>query len=198
MNADERRLKTKALSVLIGVHLWPLMFFSRPPTNSNSASLRPCVKKSRRGITLLELLIVMAIIALVAGVSFPSISAGIDGIRLTTASDSIATFFNAAVNRAERRQQVVEIAISRKENTLWLYSTEPGFVKKLEMPEGVSIQAVYPALEEEPQGPRRFIVLPGGAMPAIGVRIANFRGRARIVRVDPMTGFPRVENVEQR
>jgi hypothetical protein len=37
--------------------------------------------------------------------------------------------------------------------------------------------------------------MPGGAIPGIGVQIANRRGGRRIVRLDPMTGFPRVESV---
>ena len=37
--------------------------------------------------------------------------------------------------------------------------------------------------------------LPGGSVPGIGVQLANKRGGKRIVRLDPMTGFPRTERV---
>jgi prepilin-type N-terminal cleavage/methylation domain-containing protein len=149
-----------------------------------------------RGITLIELLVVVAIIGVIAGVSFPSVSAGMEGIRLTTASDSIASFLNSASNRAIRREQVIEVAISRKENTLWMYSSEPGFEKKLEMPDGVAIQAIYPALTDEGEGPRRFLILPGSSAPRIGVQVVNRKGNARLVQLDPMTGFPHVERVK--
>ena len=34
-------------------------------------------------------------------------------------------------------------------------------------------------------------------LPGMGVQIANRRGLRRIVRIDPMTGFPRVESVNK-
>jgi hypothetical protein len=139
---------------------------------------------------------VVAIIGIMVGVFFPAVSAGLDSIRLVSASDSIATFLNGALNRAERRQTVIEIAISTKENVIHLYSSEPGFTRKLDMPEGVRIEAVLPPLDEN-EDPRRFILQPGGTPPRVGVQIANARGARRIVRVDPMTGVPRIEVPEQ-
>jgi hypothetical protein len=65
------------------------------------------------------------------------------------------------------------------------------------MPDGVAIEAVLPQ-ELEENGPRRLILMPGGAVPGIGVQVANRHGSRRIVRLDPMTGFPRVESVEKK
>jgi hypothetical protein len=39
--------------------------------------------------------------------------------------------------------------------------------------------------------------MPGASVPGIGIQIANQRGKRRIVRLDPMTGFPRVESVDK-
>jgi prepilin-type N-terminal cleavage/methylation domain-containing protein len=77
---------------------------------------RGSVTASARGVTLVEMMVVMTIIALMAGISFPAVSAGIDSVRLRSATDSLASFLNAAVNRAERRQQAVEVVISPKDN----------------------------------------------------------------------------------
>jgi len=57
-------------------------------------------------------------------------------------------------------QQVVEVAISMKENAIYLASNEPGFTRKLEMPSGVTIKAVWPKLPAEGEGTRRFLLLP--------------------------------------
>jgi len=151
----------------------------------------------QRGITLVEMLIVMALLGLMAGIVFPSVSSGIDSLRLISASDSIVTFLNGALNRAERRQQVMEVEISKAQNALWLRSTEPGFVRKLELPEGVVIRAILPAVPSDPEAPRLFVVYPGGTPPAVGVEIANRRAERRLVRVDPITGVSRVERLEE-
>jgi prepilin-type N-terminal cleavage/methylation domain-containing protein len=141
----------------------------------------------RRGITLLELIVVVAIIGLIVGLSFPAISAGLDSVRMVSATDSVAAFLNAAVNRAQRRQEAVEVIIDYKANQLSAYSNDPSFARELKLPDGI-------LLESETQEPRRIILLPGGAVPGIAIPLMNRRGGHRIVRLDPMTGYPRVEN----
>jgi prepilin-type N-terminal cleavage/methylation domain-containing protein len=148
-----------------------------------------------RGVTLIEMMIVVAIVGLIVGITFPAVSAGLDGVRLASATDSLASFLNAAVNRAERRQQPMELIISPKDNLLTLYSNEPGFTRELKLPAGIAIEAVLPRDPDDPQGARRLILMPGATVPGIGIQIANSRGTRRIVRLDPMTGFPRVESV---
>ena len=150
-------------------------------------------RRAATGVTLIELLITVAIIALMAAISFPAISSGIESLRLNSASDSIVSFLNAGLNRAERRQEPVEVAVSPKENIITL--TSFSLSRRLDMPSGVTIQAVWPKLEEETAAPRTFLLLPGGTVPRIGIEIVNRRGVHRIVRVNPMTGVPEVERV---
>jgi len=40
---------------------------------------------NRRGVTLLEMLIVVALIGLLAGITFPAVTSGIDSLRLNSA-----------------------------------------------------------------------------------------------------------------
>ena len=151
---------------------------------------------TRRGVTLVEMVVVVAIIALIVGLSFPAASAGLESVRLVSASDSVATFLNAAVNRAERHQQPVEVVIFPQEGRIALYSNEPGFTRDLKMPDGVTIEAVLPADEAGgPAQPRRILFIPGATVPGIAIQLANRRNAHRRVRLDPMTGFPRVESV---
>jgi prepilin-type N-terminal cleavage/methylation domain-containing protein len=150
----------------------------------------------RRGITLLEMLVVMCIVGLIIGITTPSISAGLDSVRLTTASSSVAGFLNAAVTRVERRQQPIEVVIQPKENRIVIYSNEPGFTRDLTMPNGIMIESVLPAeLYGDKGGERRILLLPGATAPGMGVQLANRHGSRRIVRLDPMTGYPHVEKV---
>jgi prepilin-type N-terminal cleavage/methylation domain-containing protein len=148
-----------------------------------------------RGITLVEMLIVVTIIGLIAGISFPAVSSGLDSLRLRSASDSLVSFLSAALNRADRRQEVAEIAISTQDNAL--HMTTASLSRELSMPPGVTIKAVWPRLPDgDPNQPRRFLLLPGGNVPRIGIEIANRKGARRLVRVNPMTGVPEIMPLE--
>ncbi len=140
----------------------------------------------------------MVIIGLIAGISFPAASAGIDSVRLASATQSVASFLNGAANRAERLQQPMEVVISPRDNRLSMRSNEPGFTRELKLPDGIMLEAVLPAIPEDADSARRIVLLPGGTVPAIGIQMANRHGARRIVRLDPMTGFPRVESVISR
>lgn len=133
------------------------------------------------------MLVVVCIIALMVTITMPSITAGIDSVRLHTATTSVASFLNAAVTRAERRQEAVEVVISPGDNRITMYSSEPGFERELDMPKGVSILGDAGAT---------LLLLPGASTPGIGIQLGNQRGARRTVRLDPMTGFPRVEGAE--
>jgi prepilin-type N-terminal cleavage/methylation domain-containing protein len=150
---------------------------------------------ARRGVTLIEMLVVVAIIGVMLAVVSPSITAGLDAIRMTSATNSVAAFLNAAVNRAERRQTAVEVTISGKDSTLAMYSNESGFRNELKLPDGILIDAVLPRTDDEGDGIYRLILMPGASVPGIGIQLANRRGGRRIVRLDPMTGFPHTESV---
>jgi prepilin-type N-terminal cleavage/methylation domain-containing protein len=151
--------------------------------------------KRRAGITLIELLIVMTLIALVTGIAFPSAAAGVESLRLRSVSDTVVSFLNTAIDRASRRQQVIEVWISPKDNVLISRSPDLEFSRRLELPEGYRIQTILPAAEVSPDEPRRFLLYPGGAVPRIGVEIANRSGAKRMVSVDPFTELTSAEKV---
>lgn len=143
-----------------------------------------------RGVTLIEMLIVVALIGLMAGVTFPAVSSGVDTLRLMSAADTCASFLNAALNRAERRQTVMEVSIDKEKGELAMRSAEPGFLREIVMPTGVKITAVYP------EGVERVMLYPGGAVPRVGLELANSRGAKKRVRVDPVSGVPEIETVQ--
>jgi type II secretory pathway pseudopilin PulG len=146
-------------------------------------------------------MIVMTIIALIAGLSYPSISSGLESLRLRAASDAIVALLNAAVDRADRSQQLVEVVISPKDNAVTARTADERFRRRIDVPEPVRILAVQPVLalpNTHPDDVRRFFIYPGGTVPRIGIEIGNGNGRRRLVRVDPISGFPRSEVLEQQ
>ena len=158
------------------------------PTSSVGAT-----RNNRRGVTLIEMLVVMALIALVAAMSAPSVSAGLDTLRLRSTSDAMIGFLNTAVTRAETRQQVVQIVISAADGTLTAMSADKGFQRTLTVERPVKILSVQPGLsgnDADQNQVRRFLVYPGGSVPKIAIEIGNAQGRKRLVSIDPITGVP--------
>lgn len=151
----------------------------------------------QRGVTILEMLVVVTLIGVMVGISFPAVTSGVDSLRLLSAADSVASFLNGALNRAERRQEVMEVSISKSDNKLVLRSSEPNFIRELPMPTGITITAVLPEIVSTDDGPRRIFLYPGGTVPRIGIELTNRRNARKIVRVDPMTGAPQIDTVTE-
>jgi len=144
------------------------------------------------------MLVVVTIIGIIAAISVPAASAGIDSVRLSSAAQSVASFLNAAADHVERREEPVEVEITPAENRLRLISNEPGFARELKLPDGIALEAVLPPLPEQEDPVRRIVLMPGDSFPGIGIQLGNQHGARRVVRLDPMTGFPRVESVLSR
>jgi hypothetical protein len=140
-------------------------------------------------VTLLEMLIVVSIIAAIVSVSFPSLTAGLAGIRLTSAAGSTASFITSTLNTVDRRETASSLVITPADNTLAVFTAASGDkpVKKLEMPAGIVIEG---------EEPRRFLLFPGGAAPRIVVILRNEKGSKRSIRIDPVTAVPKIERVQ--
>jgi prepilin-type N-terminal cleavage/methylation domain-containing protein len=142
----------------------------------------------RSGVTLIEMLIVMMIIGIIAGVSFPALAAGLASVRLSSASGSAASFLTSAMNQVERHELAAAVVIDPRENKLALYTAASGDKpdKLLEMPRGIAIDG---------EDPRRFLLQPGGTFPRITLVLRNEKGARRSVRIDPATGVPDIQRI---
>lgn len=160
-------------------------------TNVGQAPSLPPDRRAQSGITLIELLVVVTLVALLIGISFPSMASGLDSLRLRSASNTMVAFFDTALDRSDRRQQPVEIRITPKDNTLVARSADNVFDRRLDLPDGIHIVSVAPRVEGDPQDMRRFLVYPGGSVPKVAIEIENRSGRRRLVSLDPITGVAR-------
>jgi len=145
------------------------------------------------GLTVLEMLIVVAIIGLLAGLTFPSVTSGLDSLRLRSAADSVASFLSQAIVRVERSQEPVEITFFRGEGRLELRTFDPKFARSLKLEEGVTILHIHPEIPGDPETARSVVLPPGTTLPRLGVELINRRGQRRLVRIDPLTAMPVVE-----
>lgn len=150
----------------------------------------------QRGVTLMELLMVVAIIALLAGLTYPTASAGMDSIRLRSAGDEVAAFLYQAVGRADRRQEPVEITFDKDHGVITSRGLKAGSEKEMALPDGIRIAGVLPETPGEDMHSKSYLLLPGAAFPRISVVVENRKGNRRMVQLDPITGAPNVTVVE--
>ena len=146
-------------------------------------------KHPQSGVTLVEMLIVVMVIALIAGITFPALAAGLASVRLNSASGSAASFLTATMNRVARRELPIAVVIAPKANELEVYTAASGEKPEqtLHMPQGIFIEG---------EEPRRFLLQPGGAFPRVTLVLRNDKGARRSVRIDPATGVPDIKQAE--
>jgi type II secretory pathway pseudopilin PulG len=149
--------------------------------------------KTQAGITLLELMIVAAVVALIAGLSFPSVTAGLENLRMRTATDQVSGLLSEAVTRVERAEQPFILVVLRSEAKLELRSADGSFTRLLKLEDGISILHVFPELPGASGDARMVMFEPGSTVPRVGIELLSRRGQRRLVRLDPLTGMPVVE-----
>jgi prepilin-type N-terminal cleavage/methylation domain-containing protein len=144
----------------------------------------------RAGVTLIELLIVVTIIAIVVGVTFPSLTSGLSGLRLSTASGTVASFLTSSMNRVDRHEEAAAIVVSPKDNILAVYTASSGEKpeRTLTMPQGIRIEG---------EEPRRYLLMPGGTVPRMTVILRNDKGARRSIQIDPTTAVPDIKRIQQ-
>lgn len=135
------------------------------------------------------MLIVVAIIAAIASVSFPSLTAGLAGVRLSSSAGDVASFFTSSLNRVERREQPAAIVIDPAKNRIAVFTAASGDkpASELVLPTGIVIDA---------QDATRYIVYPGGAFPRISLTLKNEKNARRRIRIDPVTAVPQIDRME--
>jgi Tfp pilus assembly protein FimT len=137
----------------------------------------------RSGVTLIELLVVTVIATAVIGIAFPSLTAGLAVVRLSSTASSVAAFLSSAMNQVERREQPAAIVVEPKANLLAVYTADSGDKPRetFAMPQGIGIEG-----DED----RRFVLYPGGVFPRIAIVLKNEKGATRSIEIDPITAVP--------
>ena len=141
---------------------------------------------------MMEMLLVVLLISLIAGLSFPSVTTGLDSIRMRSAADSAAAFLSAAATQVERREEPLELVFSKTQNSLEAHGLLGKYNRAIILPDGIRLAGVLPEPPGEPQATRSIVVFPGATVPQITLVLENSRGARRTVQLDPVTGVARV------
>ncbi|MCX7602643.1 MAG: prepilin-type N-terminal cleavage/methylation domain-containing protein [Bryobacteraceae bacterium] len=154
--------------------------------------------RGERGLTLLEMLIVLMVVSLLVGLAYPAVGSGLDSLRLRSAADGVAALLVQAMTRVERRQAPLEIVVDRAAGRVQALDAG-GYAREQRLEPGLSIREILPPLPGAGEETARSVLLvPGEPYPAVGIVIANARGQRRLVRIDPLTGMAVVETPPER
>lgn len=146
-----------------------------PPEAIGSASGRGVWRAMRvgtvqhsRGITLPELLVVLAIVALAVTVAIPVISGAIHSARVRTSVDQFAVSLMAARMLAVTLQAPVSLNVASDPQNYYEIPDRNGLARRYEMPEGVRIESSTDPITFQPNG-----MVEGGARTVFTARRAG-------------------------
>ena len=154
------------------------------------------------GVTLLELLVVVALASVLLAVVFPSVGAGLRTLEVRSAAQRLAASARYARDQAVHRQRFYELEIDAEAGTVTVTDFAGESRRSFELPASVRVERILP--EEDAFShvrarvgqarPRRFVFSPDGNAPAFEIVLGNDRRQAA-VRSNPLTGFPKVEEL---
>lgn len=139
-------------------------------------------QRSAAGITLIELLIVMAIVSLMLGIAYPNVTAGLEGIRLKTTVDRAASFWADARQRADRFQEVVQVTIDPEKSEVRAMSAHSLWKETFEIGDGLSFAA--------PEKESSYMLYPGSPSPQFRLVLETASGGRSGLKVNILTGLP--------
>ena len=150
----------------------------------------------QQGFTLLELIVVVLIICLVLGISYPSMQRGSSMLNLQSASRDVLNTFRFARLKAVSEQTTMLLVINRDERKFELANFLGEATRAYTLPNGVSIQRMERAGGEVTENVMTVRFAPNGNLENVGIRLASESGGRRMQIIsDPLGGGARVEPV---
>lgn len=133
-----------------------------------------------RGYTLIEVVVVLLVLALAAGLVAPSVGRSVDALRTRAEIAGVASFLRGARAQAITREAPCEIRVDRDARGLVLQTGETGRVTK---PVSATLRIVAEA------GPAGTIIFyPHGRSSGGQLRIEAPGPRVYVLTIDAMTG----------
>ncbi len=148
-------------------------------------------------MTLLELMVVITILSLMAGLVAPRIGPWLDNWKLRSAAERIAQTLRYARTRALFEQHYYVVEVLPQKNLVRVLQPNSAFVREFSLPEDIQVHA------DEKQGrlsaPEvvRFILPPSGEVEEKDLWLRNKQGKAVKIHLDFLQGGPSVEIREQ-
>ncbi|MBI2933082.1 MAG: GspH/FimT family pseudopilin [Planctomycetes bacterium] len=167
------------------------------------------MRSRRGGLTLTELLVVMVVIAVVAGLVAPSFTGFFPGLKVQKAADELVAVLSKARTDAALTQHRYRLCVQVSDPpAYWLaYERdplgEPGVFQRVAgawgepqaLPEDVTLEALEGALEDVDAGPRYYEFRPDGTATAGAFTVAHPKAEGVTIRIDGATARVEMEKL---
>jgi type II secretion system protein H len=154
--------------------------------------------RGNRGFSLLELVIVLLIIGLAAGLSYPSLRRGTTALHLRATGRAVLNYLRYAREKSVTEQKEVTVTIDRSAQTVALSDTAGEEQKVLTLPDDVKIVEMRSIEREITDGPLVTRFLPNGSAENAEIVLKADNGGEIHLIVDPITGGSRMQLERER
>jgi general secretion pathway protein H len=156
--------------------------------------LRPSAPRDRdeRGFTLIEIIVVLAIIAIASAVLMPAMRTGLSGIRLEAKGRDLATLCRMARTMAVGEQHVYRIGLERHTNSVFLADTYHEKLRDFDLTEEIEIDSIKYEGKEAAEDTVFLSFYPNGRADDVEIVLKNRGGRRIVLRTDILTGAARI------
>lgn len=147
-----------------------------------------------RGYTLIELVLVMAVLAVASVVAAPAIGRGVDGLRVRTEVAGVASFLRSVREQAVTRRQAHEVTLDAARGALLVRRAAGESSAGGEMRRQLS--SLLHVAPEPGHILQPITFLPHGRSSGGSFRVEAVGSRAYVITVDPLTGRVRTRRAD--
>lgn len=160
---------------------------------NSSEKRRPIHGRSRRGVTLLELLVVMTLLAIVSALVYPSFGSALSSLRLRGEARQVVSACRLAKWEAIARRQPFLLLVNLEKNQLAVTDASRQVMKGMELPPGIRIFQSQKISENGSADAGEFYFFPNGTAETGTIVLRDDHGRNLKVVIDFLTGDAKIE-----
>ncbi len=141
-----------------------------------------------RGITLLELLVVLTLIAILSAMVYPSFGNALASLRLKGAARQVVSVCRMAKWEAVRRRQPVRVSLDLNKGKIVVTDAKLTLIKELNLPPGIRFFQSQRISGDGAVDATDFYFYPNGTSDAGSIVLRDTQGRNLSVAIDSLTG----------
>jgi general secretion pathway protein H len=149
------------------------------------------------GFTLIELILVLAVVSLVLAIAYPSMSRGRMAFHLRGVGRDVINTVRMARETAVTEQKVIQMLIDAQARQVTLSDDVGDEARTYQLPDDVQIQGLTPAGEPLTEEPMKIRFLPNGSSDDALVMLKAESGAVLRIVLDPITGSARMLTSEE-